>query len=249
MRKIGSNFLLYDGITPEECIKEMVNVGFEAVFTGMPDEEKVVEYANLFAKYNVSYETIHAPFAGINEIWLDTEAGMHIYQEMLTCIERCELGNVPTMIIHMSSGVTPPPVTDIGRERYDNIIEFAQKKGITLAFENLRKLSHLAWVFEHYKEHEKVFWNLLEIYNRLPADKTAKRQFLRQRLVKETAAQMKYYCYLEHGKGPHNELKSFGSRLKQEAPEILEASILYSRFVKLMVKSNYLAYHFAGLLL
>ena len=102
---------------------------------------------------------------------------------------------------------------------------------------------------KHYKEHEKVFWNLLEIYNRLPADKTAKRQFLRQRLVKETAAQMKYYCYLEHGKGPHNELKSFGSRLKQEAPEILEASILYSRFVKLMVKSNYLAYHFAGLLL
>lgn len=102
---------------------------------------------------------------------------------------------------------------------------------------------------KHYKEHEKVFWNLLEIYNTFPADKTAKRQFLRQRLVKETAAQMKYYCYLEHGKGPHNELKSFGSRLKQEAPEILEASILYSRFVKLMVKSNYLAYHFAGLLL
>ena len=102
---------------------------------------------------------------------------------------------------------------------------------------------------KHYKEHEKVFWNLLEIYRSLPVDMTAKRQFVRQRLVKETAAQMKYYCYLKHGKGPHGELKVFGSRLKQETPEILEAAICYSRFVKLMVKSNYFAYHFSGLFL
>ena len=102
---------------------------------------------------------------------------------------------------------------------------------------------------KHYKEHEKVFWNLLQIYCDLPAEMTAKRQFIRQRLVKETAAQMKYYCYLERGKGPHSELKTFGGRLKQEAPEILQAAMSYSRFVRLMVKSDYFAYHFAGLLL
>lgn len=102
---------------------------------------------------------------------------------------------------------------------------------------------------KHYKEHEKVFWNLLEIYRSLSDRQTAKRQFIRQRLVKETAAQMKYYCYLERGKGPKGELKAFGARLKQEAPELLDAAMSYSRFVRVMVKSNYLAYHISGLFL
>lgn len=102
---------------------------------------------------------------------------------------------------------------------------------------------------KHYKEHEKVFWNLLEIYRSLSAEQAAKRQFLRQRIVKETAAQMKYYCYLKRGKGPKTELRTFGNRLKQEAPELLDAAMSYSRFVRLMVRSNYIAYHFSGLLL
>lgn len=102
---------------------------------------------------------------------------------------------------------------------------------------------------KHYKEHEKVFWNILEIYRSLSVKQTAKRQFLRQRIIKETAAQMKYYCYLERGKGPYGELKAFGNRLKQEAPELLEAAMSYSRFVRIMVKSNYFAYHFAIFLL
>lgn len=102
---------------------------------------------------------------------------------------------------------------------------------------------------KHYKEHEKVFWNLIEIYNSLPADKTAKRQFLRRRLVKETAAQMKYFCYLDKGKGPKNELRQFGQKLKTQCPEILNAAMDYSRFVKIMVRSRYQAYHIAGLFL
>ncbi len=104
-------------------------------------------------------------------------------------------------------------------------------------------------VRKHYKEHEKVFWNLLEIYHGLPGEKTAKREFLRRRLVKEIATQMKYYCYLAGGEAPKVQLKAFGSRLKQEAPELLQASMEYSRFVRLMVKSNYHAYHISGLLL
>lgn len=104
-------------------------------------------------------------------------------------------------------------------------------------------------VRKHYKEHEKVFWNLIGIYNSLPADKASKRQFLRRRLVKETAAQMKYFCYLDRGKGPRSELESFGEKLQAECPEILTAAMAYSRFVKLMVKSKYRLYHVASRLM
>ena len=102
---------------------------------------------------------------------------------------------------------------------------------------------------KHYKEHEKVFWNLVEIFKSLPEEKTSKRQFLRRRLVKETAAQMKYFCYLDRGKGPYGELKAFGARLKEQCPEILSAAMDYARFVKLMVKTNYRLYHIASRLM
>lgn len=104
-------------------------------------------------------------------------------------------------------------------------------------------------VRKHYKEHEKVFWNLIGIYNSLSPEQTAKRQFLRRRLVKETAAQMKYFCYLDKGKGPYTELRQFGEKLQKDCPEILTAAMDYSRFVKIMVKTKYLAYHVAGLLM
>lgn len=102
---------------------------------------------------------------------------------------------------------------------------------------------------KHYKEHEKVFWNLIGIYNSLSPEQTSKRQFIRRRLLKETAAQMKYFCYLDHGKEPYAELRQFGQRLRQECPEILDAAVDYSRFVKIMVKTGYRAYHIAGWLM
>lgn len=104
-------------------------------------------------------------------------------------------------------------------------------------------------VRKHYREHEKVFWNLVQIYSSLSPQQRAKRQFILRRLVKETATQMKYYCYLERGKEPHRELKEFGQRLTREYPELMDAAIAYSRFVKIMVKTKYLAYYISGLLL
>ncbi len=102
---------------------------------------------------------------------------------------------------------------------------------------------------KHYKEHETVFWNLIGIYNSLSPEQISKRKFLRRRLLKETAAQMKYFCYLDRGKGPYGELKAFGAKLEKECPEILAAAMDYSRFVKIMVKTKYRAYHIAGWLM
>lgn len=101
-------------------------------------------------------------------------------------------------------------------------------------------------VRKHHKEHEKVFWNLIGIYKALPEDSASKRQFLRRRLVKETAAQMKYFCYLDAGKDPYEELKAYGEKLQRECPEILTAAMAYSRFVKLMVATKYRMYHIAS---
>lgn len=102
---------------------------------------------------------------------------------------------------------------------------------------------------KHYKEHEKVFWNLMEIYESLTPEQTAKRQFLRRRLVKEVAAQMKFYCYLDRSRAHFEELRQFTAALKARSPEILAAAKEYSRFVRLMAATNCRMYYFSGLFL
>lgn len=102
---------------------------------------------------------------------------------------------------------------------------------------------------KHYKEHSKVLWNLVDIYKSFSAEKTARRQFLRRRLLMEIAGHMKYLCYLDHSKEHFAELQQFGAKLREQCPEVLDATVRYSRFVKLMVKTKYRFYHVASRLM
>lgn len=156
MRKIGINYQHAEGLTRDEQVKILADAGFSATFTMMQEKAELDALANVFSKYGLAYETIHAPFYGINDIWQDGEAGEKIYQDFADCIESCAMFGVPAMILHMASGLTPPPTTDVGRSRFEKLIEQAEKKNVCLAFENGRKLQHLAWVLEHFADNDTV---------------------------------------------------------------------------------------------
>jgi sugar phosphate isomerase/epimerase len=156
MRKIGINLHAYKGLSDEEYLKTISSFGFEAMFSGMREKSEQVLLAEISAKHGISYDTIHAPFDKINDIWLSGEGGDFQRDRLFSCIDNAAAAHVPTVVVHLSSGLTPPPVTDIGRERFDSVINHAAKKGVVLAFENQRKLFNLAWVFEFYPENEFV---------------------------------------------------------------------------------------------
>ena len=68
--------------------------------------------ADLCAKYSVRYETLHAPFGHINDIWLDCEGGQVMLDELKNCVDCCAAAGVPIAVVHLSSGQNPPPVTE-----------------------------------------------------------------------------------------------------------------------------------------
>ena len=157
MRKIGINHRAIGGISDEEFIKTASELGFENMFTCVADTAaEQSEWANLIAKYGMTYETIHAPWKGINNMWLEGEKGDATLAMLTNAIDRCVLVGAPIVIVHLSSGLTPPPVTDLGRARYTQVVEYAQKKGITVAFENQRFLSNIAWAFETFSPADSV---------------------------------------------------------------------------------------------
>ena len=157
MRKLGITFDAVHELDHAEYAKTVAELGFDCVFTKVaPTEAEQAEWANLIAKNGLAYETIHAPFVGINNMWYATEEGDAAEAMLKNAIDRCALVGAPIVIVHLSSGLTPPPVTDAGRARYTRVVEYAQKKGIIVAFENQRYLSNIAWAFETFSAADSV---------------------------------------------------------------------------------------------
>lgn len=156
MRKIGINVNSYGGLDPREDAAYIKAAGFSGVFSGFQGRDAVLTIAEALAGAGLDYETVHAPFRGINAIWLPGEEGDAMLETLSSCVKACGEAGVPATIIHLSSGNTPPPVTDLGRARFDALIACAADAGVVLAFENQRKLSNLAWVFETYPDHPNV---------------------------------------------------------------------------------------------
>ena len=130
MRKIGINMGATRGLSNEEYVKTIKELGFEAVFTGVPSKEGANALGELYAKYGISWDTMHSPFHHINDMWLDNEDGAKMHQDLLNAVDMCAYASVPITVIHLSSGFTPPDLTPLGHQRYDAIVEHAAKKGV-----------------------------------------------------------------------------------------------------------------------
>lgn len=108
--------------------------------------------AELLSRYGISFDTIHAPFNGINDIWKNKECGDIMLKRLLDSIDTCREVSAPTMIVHLSSKIPAPRVTDIGFSRFDKLMEYATKNNVKIAFENQRVVSNLSCVLENYED-------------------------------------------------------------------------------------------------
>ena len=156
MRKIGINFQQFRELSDEAFVEKIVELGFSTTFCVPEPIKRQEELANLFAKHNIECENLHSPFDHINDIWLDCEGGERMLAELIDCVDHCLIANAPMMVVHMSSGNTPPPITDIGRGRYEKLVDYAVKKNVRIAFENLRKAANFAWAMETFENEPMV---------------------------------------------------------------------------------------------
>ena len=153
MRKIGINMFAVRDRGAEDYIKTAADLGFNTMFTGVCSSvAEQVSLAELMAKHGLEYETIHAPFGHINDIWLDCEGGKKMLDELITSVDHCKAAGAPILVVHLSSGLNPPSVTDLGQARFAALMEHAEKNGIMIAYENQRKLANIAWAFERFAD-------------------------------------------------------------------------------------------------
>lgn len=156
MNKIGINYNSHLIKSADKAFGLFSEIGFDAVFTDFSDLQSTEAFAKTAQKNKLLYESMHAPFDGINSIWLSDVDGEIMLKRLCACVEACGKFGIPVAVVHLSSGIKPPSISDIGHERFDELVETAVKNNVTLAFENQRKLANIAFIFETYSDVENV---------------------------------------------------------------------------------------------
>ena len=140
----------YD-IPHRERYRMIKNAGFEGILLFWSEVFGHSDYKNApdqIRNAGLFVENIHAPFSGANNLWLDNLDGEGITDYLLQCVNDCRDHQIPTMIVHLTSGDNPPPATALGVDRIHKIIGHAEKLNINIALENLRRPDYLKAVFD-----------------------------------------------------------------------------------------------------
>jgi len=153
--EIGINLYCYGDekmLSVEKQAELMEENGFTKTFD-FPSSRKTCERnAEILSKYGISYDTLHAPFKGINSMWRQGDEGDAMLERLIDGVDKCALVGAGVLIVHLSSGIPAPRISDTGFARFDALMEHAEKKNIKIAYENQRFVANIAAVMEGYPE-------------------------------------------------------------------------------------------------
>ncbi len=148
-------FVFYGYLMPMKKRFELIKkAGFDSVMiwwgdgTGAFEGDKFT-YRPLAEKYDLSICNAHLPFDDCNNLWLDTSVGDEYADIICKQITECGKFQIPTVVMHLTRGFTPPPYNKAGLERLKKIVDVAESHNVNLALENLRFIEYIDFVFQN----------------------------------------------------------------------------------------------------
>lgn len=154
MKRMGIYYWFGYPIQNFERFKLIKEAGFDHVMLWWGDEfieidgEKAV-LPDMARRLGLAVENVHLPYEKVNDIWLDGINGLDMVKFYKSCITDCAAHHIPTAVLHVMDGETPPAPSQIGIDRFKDIIEFAERKNVNIALENLKRPEHLDFIFSN----------------------------------------------------------------------------------------------------
>lgn len=151
---------VFSGIEYDEMLPLLKKHGFDGFFSrhdfaAVP--EKIKGCRLLADKYNMIYETSHSTIPGCTSLWLDGNDGDDYIATLAKCIDNCADFNIPILVIHIELEKHKDNNFEKGFKRLGNIVDYAYKKGVKLAFENINSAEYLIDTLKHFKEENVGF--------------------------------------------------------------------------------------------
>ena len=130
------------------------SAGFNSVMVWWGDgtggfEGKKFDYRSLATKYDLDICNAHLPFYECNDLWLDSSVGDQYSDIICKQIAECGEFKIPTVVMHLTRGLTPQIYNKVGLERLKKIVDVAEKCNVNLALENLRLVEYIDFIFRN----------------------------------------------------------------------------------------------------
>lgn len=153
--KLGINLMGGSGLSVNDHVVMLKRIGWDGFFTGW-NREKLPEFAAAAEKYDMIWQSIHAPFTQVRYMWNEGELGVQVTDELIECVRDCAQYHVPVMVIHPFIGFEEHNPTEVGLFNFGRIIEEADRLNVRLGFENVEGEEYLAAIFERYADHPSL---------------------------------------------------------------------------------------------
>ena len=139
------------GVTEKEQIELFKEVGFDGFFPMFYKGKDLKELKNIADNEGMLFQSVHAPFGGMQFMWFDEGMSQHAVNELVECIEKTAEVGVPIVVMHAVIGCMDRMPTDLGFRNIDFLVKTAEKCGVKLAFENTEGEQFLSAVMDRYK--------------------------------------------------------------------------------------------------
>ncbi|MBQ1985904.1 MAG: sugar phosphate isomerase/epimerase [Clostridia bacterium] len=126
--------------------------GFDSIILGWDNSEMAtrVDRVWLAKAFDLKIEHAHASYANMNTLWLPGNEGNRTALRLLREIADAAEFGIETLVLHLTNGSTPPPVSTEGLNRIEYLVRLAEDSGIKLAFENVRVPQHTQAVLDEF---------------------------------------------------------------------------------------------------
>ncbi len=149
------------GIPEWEQVSLFKKIGFEGFNVLWSDgaDEMVKKCAEVAENEGMIFQSVHAPWNMCNYFWHEDckdkfDDGINTLKH---CIDLCKKYSVPVMVCHVYVGFDEEYIpTEIGLENYGKVIDYAEKSGVKIAFENTEGTEYLKAVLDRFGERDCV---------------------------------------------------------------------------------------------
>lgn len=143
----------YSGISAEECIELVANAGFDAVFCGWSGDDKLNTVTRAAEANGLEMQSLHAPFHKVDRMWQDGSEGDMVLTELCRCLDACSEHGIGIMVSHVWIGFEKEQPNDTGISRFNALLEYAERAGVRVAFENTEGEGYLEYLRDRLWSH------------------------------------------------------------------------------------------------
>lgn len=157
-QKIGISLSKEYAIPTTKVIKLIKQIGFDAICPIWAADVDMEEIAATATECGLFMQSLHAPFGKAADMWsVDKAVSAPAKEDILRALYDCARFQIPVLVVHPWIGFHYSfDENALYFENFDEVVEYAKRNRIQIAFENTEGEEYLFALMEHYKSEDTV---------------------------------------------------------------------------------------------